>query len=104
MDDKDEKCIFLGASEQSKAYKLYNLITKKIVISRDIIFDEENNGARDEISSVQSILADFDGDNHDSKQLDIEEKHLTPNTVVAVPQNAPTAKITYEQAYDTNNI
>ena len=40
LDEKGEKCIFLGVSEMSKAYKLYNPITKKIVISRDIIFDE----------------------------------------------------------------
>ncbi|CAM8975323.1 unnamed protein product [Rhodiola kirilowii] len=41
LDDKGEKCVFLGVSEQSKAYKLYNPVTKKIVISRDVIFDEE---------------------------------------------------------------
>ena len=41
LDDKGEKCIFLGVSDQSKAYKLYNPITKKIVISHDVIFDEE---------------------------------------------------------------
>lgn len=38
LDDKGENCIFLGVSEQSKAYKLFNPITKKIVISRDVIF------------------------------------------------------------------
>lgn len=42
LDDKGEKCIFLGVSDQSKAYKLYNLITKKIIVSRDVIFEEEN--------------------------------------------------------------
>lgn len=42
LDDKSEKCIFLGVSEASKAYKLLNPLTKKIVISRDVIFDEEN--------------------------------------------------------------
>jgi hypothetical protein len=30
IDDRGEKCIFLGYSEKSKAYKLYNLLTKKI--------------------------------------------------------------------------
>ncbi|GKV36989.1 hypothetical protein SLEP1_g45065 [Rubroshorea leprosula] len=29
LDDKEEKCIFLGVSDQSKAYRLYNPITKK---------------------------------------------------------------------------
>jgi len=29
LDDKSEKCMFIGYSEQSKAYKLYNHVTKK---------------------------------------------------------------------------
>ncbi|BBG98549.1 ADP glucose pyrophosphorylase large subunit 1 [Prunus dulcis] len=41
LDDKGEKCIFLGVSEHSKAYKLYNPATRKIIISRDVLFDEE---------------------------------------------------------------
>lgn len=41
LDSKGEKCIFLGVSDASKAYKLYNPSTKKIVISRDVVFDEE---------------------------------------------------------------
>ena len=41
LDNKGEKCIFLGVSDQSKAYKFYNPITKKIVINRDVIFDEK---------------------------------------------------------------
>jgi len=40
LDDKGEKCIFLGVSEQSKAYKLYNPDTKKMVITRDVVFDK----------------------------------------------------------------
>lgn len=30
LDDKGEKCVFLGVSVESKACKLYNPITKKI--------------------------------------------------------------------------
>ena len=42
LDDKGEKCVFLGVSEVSKAYKLFNPLTKNIVTSRDVVFDEEN--------------------------------------------------------------
>ena len=42
LDDKAEKCIFLGVSESSKAYKLFNPLTKKIVTSRDVVFEEES--------------------------------------------------------------
>ncbi|BBN68370.1 ADP glucose pyrophosphorylase large subunit 1, partial [Prunus dulcis] len=41
LDDKGEKCIFLGVSEHSKAYKLYNATTRKIIISHDVLYDEE---------------------------------------------------------------
>ena len=40
LDDKGKKWIFLGVSDQSKAYKLYNPKTKKILVSRDVVFDE----------------------------------------------------------------
>lgn len=42
LDDKGEKCVFFGLTEVSKAYKLFNLVTKKSVINSDVIFDKEN--------------------------------------------------------------
>jgi hypothetical protein len=41
LDDKSVKCVLLGVSEESKAYKLYDPIKKKIVISRDVKFQED---------------------------------------------------------------
>jgi hypothetical protein len=40
LDPKSESCIFVGYSEQSKAYRLYNPLTNSIVVSRDVIFYE----------------------------------------------------------------
>lgn len=37
---KSEPCIFIGYCEANKEYKLYNPKNHKVVISRDIIFDE----------------------------------------------------------------
>lgn len=34
------KCVFLGFSPGQKAYKLYSLDTKQIIISRDVVFYE----------------------------------------------------------------
>lgn len=39
--DKSEKYIFIGYSEQSKAFRLYNPVSKKMITSRDVIFKEE---------------------------------------------------------------
>lgn len=41
LDDKGMRCVFLGISEKSKAHRLYNPITKRIIVSRDVIFDEK---------------------------------------------------------------
>jgi hypothetical protein len=43
LDDRGEKCIFIGYSEESKAYKLYNPLTNKVVVSRDVVFSEEES-------------------------------------------------------------
>ena len=40
LDDRSEKCIFIGYSETSKAYKIYNPIPKKLILSRDVKFLE----------------------------------------------------------------
>jgi len=41
LDDKNEKCIFFGYSDRRMGYILYNLITKKVIISKDVIFEED---------------------------------------------------------------
>ncbi|MCO5567281.1 hypothetical protein L7F22_020971 [Adiantum nelumboides] len=40
LDDKSRRCILVGYSDVSKAYKLYDPIKKESFISRDLIFDE----------------------------------------------------------------
>jgi len=41
LEDKSQKCILLGYGENSYGYKLYNPMTKKVTMSRDVKFDEE---------------------------------------------------------------
>lgn len=41
LNDKSFKCVFLGVSEESKAFRMYDPESKKIVISRDMVFEEE---------------------------------------------------------------
>ncbi|KAK3038082.1 hypothetical protein RJ639_031636 [Escallonia herrerae] len=43
LDDKSERYIFIGYDQSSKGYKLYNPSNGKIVISRDVEFDEESS-------------------------------------------------------------
>jgi transposase InsO family protein len=41
LDDRSMKCILLGVSEESKAYRFFNPASKTIVVSRDVIFEED---------------------------------------------------------------
>ena len=40
LDVKSIKCVMFGLCKESKEYRLYNPETRKIVISRDVKFDE----------------------------------------------------------------
>lgn len=41
LDDKSIKCVLLGFSSESKAFKMFDPVLKKVHISRDVIFEED---------------------------------------------------------------
>ena len=67
LDNKSFKCVLLGVSEESKAYRLYNPSSKKIVISRDIVCveDEKWNWGKS-TEEVKRDLLEWEGDNKDT--------------------------------------
>jgi hypothetical protein len=40
LDPKAEKCIFIGYSSEQKGYRCFNPSTRKLQVSRDVVFDE----------------------------------------------------------------
>ena len=38
-DDKSLICVLLGVNEESKAYQLYDPLSQRIIISRDVVFE-----------------------------------------------------------------
>jgi len=34
-------CVLLGTSDESKAYRLYDPVSQKIIVSRDVVFEED---------------------------------------------------------------
>jgi hypothetical protein len=40
LDDKSIKCIFIGYSIETRSYRLFDPQAKKVIISRDVVFDE----------------------------------------------------------------
>lgn len=41
LDDKSISCVLLGVSEETKGYRLYDPINKKVFVSKDVLFEEE---------------------------------------------------------------
>jgi hypothetical protein len=53
LDNKAEKCIFIGYKDGVKGYKLWNPETKKIVYSRDVVFREVKDVSKQEFPPTQ---------------------------------------------------
>ena len=85
--------MFLGVSESSKPYKLYNPMTKRLVISRDVVFNEESKWNWIDGNSIPNPFLDdddvLDGDKEEvleiqeppSSQFEIQEQPLSPLVV-----------------------
>lgn len=59
LDNQSSICVFLGVNEESKGYRLYNPITKKVVVSRDVIFEKDKQWDW-VVSLEEQILVDLE--------------------------------------------
>lgn len=57
LDDKSRRCVLLGVSDESKTWRLYDPISKKIIVSKDVVFEEEKGW--DWGKSVEEIKQDI---------------------------------------------
>jgi len=77
--------VLLGYNDESKAYRLFDPIAKKIVISRDVMFDEGEswNWGRSEEEVKLDVLDwgddDYKDDEHDLNDLDEDEENVEGN-------------------------
>lgn len=55
---KSVKCILLGVSKESKAYRLYEPIAQKIIISKDVVFEEACSWGVDRRRKMLSLFAE----------------------------------------------
>ena len=56
LDPKAEKCIFIGYSLEQKGYRCYNLATRQLRVSKDVVFDEMSSW----YSAKKVVGADLD--------------------------------------------
>ncbi|GKA47590.1 retrovirus-related pol polyprotein from transposon TNT 1-94 [Tanacetum coccineum] len=103
LDDKSVLCILTGMSEESKAYRLIDPQTMKVIVSKDVIFEEHKswNWSRPKEADTETEITwgDYDFPNEDyefvnenSLNQDNEAEHdeLIDDSIPVVPNSGPT--------------
>jgi hypothetical protein len=72
----------MGTSEESKAYRLYDPLTKKIIINRDVIFDESSKwdwekGKEAEIE-IEDVESNDDNQERNDDSAETPQQHTVP--------------------------
>ncbi|KAK2442007.1 putative mitochondrial protein [Trifolium repens] len=88
LDDKSIPCFLLGISEESKGYKLYDPSAKKVIVSKDVIFEESKgwkwkNDKAKPLDDPISISSSHEQDDEQGTDIeDMEVQNETGNTNV----------------------
>jgi hypothetical protein len=78
LDNKSVKCVLLGISEESKAYRLYDPLFQKVIVSRDVVFNEEESWSWDD-THTEAIQASLDWNDTDNNN-NIQDETLDNNS------------------------
>ena len=103
LDDRSEKCIFIGYSNQSKAYKLYKPETKKVIISRDVEFKEKEawDGSIDKTISIEIPVPQEDDEVEDQITQGGQQGSQIISLVRSTPIRSPRNSIEGESSNQT---
>lgn len=97
LEEKSKKGIFLGFSTLSKGYRIYNLETKKLVTSRDVVFDEKAVWKWDEenLSQPNIITSEENSEN---------DHEFTENAEPSSPDSPPRKSRLLSEIYESCNV
>ena len=76
LDNKFERCIFIGYKDGLKGYKLWNPETRKVVYSRDVVFREVKDVVKHEFLPKEPEKIEFElkEDESDSTTEEVSEE------------------------------
>ncbi len=76
LDFKSKKCVFLGYGSTSKGYRLYDPVKKKVILSRDVIFNEFKFGLESadlQPESQKYVCIEYPDDSQEPENTTVEE-------------------------------
>ena len=86
LEPTSEKCILVGYSLEQKGYKCYNPSTRKVRVSRDVVFDELTSWYEPKLTPPEPFMNDLDNTKDDDQlRLIFEESPIS--TRLSGPQN-----------------
>ncbi|GAA0141429.1 transmembrane signal receptor [Lithospermum erythrorhizon] len=98
LDKRSIKCIFLGISEGTKGYRLYDVDAKKVIISKDVVFEERKKWDWD--TTIQTQIAEEELQWEDADELrddeDIEASEEEGGELEAAEEEAISPHVTQQ--------
>ena len=103
LDNKSLKCVLLGISEESKAYCLYDPLSQKVIISRDVIFNEEESWPWDD-SYAEAIQAPLDWSDVDEDSKNNIQDEAIDNNSSGTGHEEDSGSISSENRFHEENV
>ena len=96
LDDKSVKCVLLGFSSESKAFKMFDPVEKRIHISRDVIFEEDKKWNWEAVgySGEESIEIEWENNYESVEEAEETEEYTDDVTSPNNPSTGETITIT----------
>ena len=79
LNEKSKKCVFLGYSDVTKGYRLLDVKTNKLVVSRDVIFDEKITSNWED-KKIENIAIISSNQEEDEKNEDVSQGGEIPDS------------------------
>ena len=81
LDDRSQKVVFISYKENSKGYKFFNPSNNKVIISRDVEFEENATWDRSTIDeAAYDFLPYFEEEEAPIQEVQGEIENLTPES------------------------
>jgi len=77
LDPKSRKCIFLGYADKVKGYRMWDPTARKVVVSRDVVFaeNEPQSEQKNDNTSKETAIVHMDEKTKESDSSEAESVH-----------------------------
>ncbi|KAK2396531.1 hypothetical protein QL285_058180 [Trifolium repens] len=85
LDPKSKKCVFVGYSKGVKGFKLWDPVSKKMILSRDVVFDEQSMLKQ----SLEIEVSESAGGSPGREVIQVDIEPTPTNNIPVVHQQPP---------------